>query len=64
MVIRSEDWMTMPQMVALFSVGGGAQAKLGPQLAAAVLLAVPIILVYIAFQRHFVASLASTGVKG
>ncbi len=64
MVIRNEDWMTMPQMVALFTVGGGAQARLGPQLAAAVLLALPIAAVYLVFQRHFIASLASTGVKG
>jgi multiple sugar transport system permease protein len=64
MVIRQEEWMTMPQMVALFSVGGGAQSKLGPQLAAAVLLAAPIIAAYLFFQRHFIASLASTGLKG
>lgn len=64
MVIRDEHWMTMPQMVALFTVGGGSQAKLGPQLAAAVLLGIPIAAVYLVFQRHFITSLASTGVKG
>lgn len=63
-VIRQEDLMTMPQMVTLFAVGGGAQSKLGPQLAAAVLLGVPIILAYLFFQRHFISSLASTGLKG
>lgn len=64
MVIRQEEWMTMPQMVALFSVGGGAQSKLGPQLAAAVMLAAPIIAAYLYFQRYFISSLASTGIKG
>ncbi|GMQ81896.1 MAG: carbohydrate ABC transporter permease [Rhodothermia bacterium] len=63
-VIRQEEWMTMPQMVALFSVGGGAQSKLGPQLAAAVMLGVPIIAAYLFFQRYFISSLASTGLKG
>jgi multiple sugar transport system permease protein len=63
-VIRQEEWMTMPQMVTLFAVGGGAQSKLGPQLAAAFLLALPIILVYLSFQRHFISSLASSGLKG
>jgi len=63
-VIRSEDWMTMPQMVTLFAVGGGAEGKLGPQLAAAFLLGVPIIGAYLFFQRHFISSLASTGLKG
>jgi multiple sugar transport system permease protein len=63
-VIRREAAMTMPQMVTLFAVGGGASAKLGPQLAAALLLALPIILAYLVFQRHFISSLASTGLKG
>ena len=63
-VIRREEWMTMPQMVALFAVGGGASARLGPQLAAAVLLGLPVVAAYLFFQRHFISSLASTGVKG
>jgi multiple sugar transport system permease protein len=56
--------MTMPQMVTLFAVGGGAEGKLGPQLAAALLLGVPVIGAYLFFQRHFISSLASTGLKG
>lgn len=63
-VVRSEEWMTMPQVVALFGVGGGAEAKLGPQLAAALLLGLPVIVAYLFFQRHFISSLASTGLKG
>jgi len=64
MVIRKEEVMTMPQMVALFAVGGGAEGKLGPRLASALLLSVPVILAYLVFQRHFISSLASTGSKG
>lgn len=64
MVIRDEDWMTMPQMVTLFSVGGGAEGKLGPRLASALLLAIPVILAYLMFQKRFISSLASTGLKG
>ncbi len=63
-VIRQEAWMTMPQMVTLFAVGGGANARLGPQLAAALLLALPVVVAYLFFQRHFISSLASTGLKG
>lgn len=63
-VIRQEQWMTMPQMVALFAVGGGASSRLGPQLAAALLLGLPVIAAYLFFQRHFISSLATTGVKG
>lgn len=64
MVVRSEDAMTMPQMVTLFATGGGAEGKLGPRLAAALLLSIPVILAYLGFQRHFISSLASTGLKG
>lgn len=63
-VIRQEEWMTMPQMVALFAVGGGTSSRLGPQLAAALLLALPVAATYLVFQRQFISSLASTGVKG
>ena len=64
MVVRQTDMMTMPQTVALFAVGGGAEGRLGPQLAAALLLAVPIILAYLVFQRRIVESLATSGLKG
>ena len=63
-VIRTEAKMTMPQMVALYAVGGGSGARLGPQLAAALLLALPIVALYLVFERQFVASLASSGLKG
>jgi multiple sugar transport system permease protein len=63
-VIRNEEMMTMPQMVALFAVGGGAEGLVGPQLAAAMLLALPVIIGYLFFQRHFIQSLATTGLKG
>ena len=64
MVVREQAMMTMPQTVALFAVGGGAEGRLGPQLAAALLLALPIIAAYLVFQRRFVESLATSGLKG
>lgn len=63
-VIRDEQLMTMPQLVTLFAVGGRAEAQLGVKLAAAVLLALPIITAYSVFQRYFIQSMASTGLKG
>jgi multiple sugar transport system permease protein len=63
-VIREENLMTMPQMVTLFAVGGRSEAQLGVKLAAAVLLALPIIIAYAIFQKHFIQSMASSGVKG
>ena len=63
-VIRKTSIMTMPQMVALFAVGGQAESQIGPQLASAMMLALPIVIVYTIFQRHFIASMAHTGIKG
>ena len=63
-VVRDEHVMTMPQMVTLFAVGGGSEGKLGPRLAAALLLGLPVILAYLGFQRHFIRSLATSGLKG
>ncbi|MBO0947998.1 carbohydrate ABC transporter permease [Fibrella sp. HMF5405] len=62
-VIRNEQTMTMPQLVTLFSVGGRADAQLGVKIAAAVMLAVPVILLYLFFQKHFIRSMASSGLK-
>jgi ABC-type glycerol-3-phosphate transport system permease component len=55
--------MTMPQLVTLFAVGGRAEAQLGVKLASATLLAFPIIIAYFFFQKYFIQSMASTGMK-
>ena len=64
MVIRDEKLMTMPQLVTIFVVGGQSGARLGVQLAAATLLALPVAVVYAVFQRHFIESMAASGLKG
>lgn len=62
-VIRKEDLMTMPQMVTLFAIGGSAQSQQGVILASAMLLAIPVIVVYMFFQRYFIESMATSGLK-
>lgn len=62
-VIRNEDLMTMPQLVTLFAVGGRAESQLGVKLASATILALPIIIAYLFFQKYFIQSMASTGIK-
>lgn len=62
-VIREQKLMTMPQLVTLFVVGGRAESQLGVKLAAATLLALPIVIAYSFFQRYFIQSMASTGLK-
>jgi len=62
-VIRDERLMTMPQLVTLFAVGGRADTQLGVKIAAAVLLALPVMIAFLFFQKHFIQSMASTGLK-
>ena len=62
-VIRDESLMTMPQLVTLFSVGGRSESQLGVKLASAVMLALPIIIAYMFFQKYFIQSMVSTGMK-
>ncbi len=64
MVVRERTLMTMPQVVTLFTIGGEAESQLGSLLAAATLLALPVIIAYAFFQRYFIESMASTGLKG
>lgn len=63
-VVRERSLMTMPQLVTIFVTGGEAESQLGSLLAAASLLAFPVLLVYAFFQRHFIESMASSGIKG
>lgn len=64
MVVRERTLMTMPQIVTIFTIGGEAETQLGALLAAATLLSLPVIIAYAFFQRYFIESMASTGVKG
>jgi len=63
-VIRDTSRMTMPQMVALFAAGGQAEGQLGVVLAAATMLALPVVVLYLFFQKRFIRSLATSGLKG
>jgi multiple sugar transport system permease protein len=64
LVIRERSLMTMPQLVTIFVIGGEAETQLGSLLAAATLLALPVTAAYAFFQRYFIESMASTGIKG
>ncbi|HXX64543.1 MAG TPA: ABC transporter permease subunit, partial [Bacteroidota bacterium] len=64
MVVRERSLMTLPQIVTIFTIGGEAETQLGYLLAAATLLSMPVILAYMFFQRYFIESMASSGLKG
>ena len=63
LVVREENLMTMPQLLTVFTTGGGA-GTMGVQLAAAMVLVLPIVIAYAFLQRYFIASMAGAGVKG
>jgi ABC-type glycerol-3-phosphate transport system permease component len=62
-VIRNEQLMTMPQLVTLFATGGRANSQLGVKIAAALFLALPVMIGFVFFQKHFIQSMAATGLK-
>lgn len=64
LVVRERTLMTMPQLVTIFTIGGEAESQLGSLLAAATLLATPVVVAYAFFQRTFIESMASSGLKG
>jgi len=63
-VIRDRNLMTMPQLVTILKTGGQAESQLGAQLAAATMLAIPVVIAYAFFQRYFIESMARSGLKG
>lgn len=64
LVVREEAKMTMPQLLTIFTLGGGAGGSLGVQLAAAMVLVVPVVAAYVFLQRYFIESMANSGIKG
>jgi multiple sugar transport system permease protein len=55
--------MTLPQLLTVFALGGGA-GSIGVSLASAMVLVVPVVVAYAFLQRHFIESMAGTGIKG
>jgi multiple sugar transport system permease protein len=61
-VAQSEDKYTLPVALALYSVGQNA-TRYGLLMAGAVVIIVPVVALFIALQRYFVQSVATTGIK-
>ncbi|ACQ81816.1 Monosaccharide-transporting ATPase [Beutenbergia cavernae DSM 12333] len=61
-VATTEDKYTLPVALALVSVGQN-QTRYGLLLAGAVVVVVPVLIVYFFLQRHFVQGIAVTGIK-
>jgi multiple sugar transport system permease protein len=63
LVVREQSLMTLPQLLTVFALGGGA-GTVGVSLASAMVLVVPVVIAYAFLQRNFIESMASSGVKG
>jgi multiple sugar transport system permease protein len=61
-VATTEDMYTLPVALALYSVSQNA-ARYGLMMAGAVVVVVPVLLVFVLLQRHFVQGIALTGIK-
>jgi multiple sugar transport system permease protein len=61
-VAQSEDKYTLPVALALYSVGQNA-TRYGLLMAGAVVIILPVVALFIALQRYFVQSVATTGIK-
>jgi multiple sugar transport system permease protein len=62
LILRDPKLQTLPP--GLRTLQGAYSSEYGLMLAGAVIVAVPVLLIYIALQRYIVQSVASTGLKG
>src|SRR5687767_12795051 len=63
LVVREQNLMTLPQLLTVFALGGGA-GSVGVSLASAMVLRAPVVVAFAFLQRNFIDSMASSGVKG
>jgi multiple sugar transport system permease protein len=63
LVVREQNLMTLPQLLTVFAMGGGA-GTVGVSLASAMVLVVPVVVAYAFLQRNFIESMAGSGIKG
>jgi multiple sugar transport system permease protein len=63
LVVREQQLMTLPQLLTVFALGGGA-GTVGVSLASAMVLVVPVVVAYAFLQRNFIESMAGSGIKG
>lgn len=63
LVVREQNLMTLPQLLTVFALGGGA-GSVGVLLASAMVLVVPVVIAYAFLQRNFIESMAGSGIKG
>jgi multiple sugar transport system permease protein len=64
LVNRDIQYQTLTQMVTLYGIGGQAGGQVGAVMASSLIAVLPMIVVYLLFQRYYLQGIAGTGVKG
>jgi multiple sugar transport system permease protein len=63
-LIQNRDYWTLPIGLTLFRLTGGMSNNWPPLMATVVIATIPILILYMFFQRYFVEGVAASGVKG
>jgi multiple sugar transport system permease protein len=63
-LLRDQSYFTIPISLSFFRDAGGFTTNYPPLMAVVVLATLPILALYIFFQRYFVEGIAASGVKG
>jgi multiple sugar transport system permease protein len=63
-LLQQEDQLTVPVALGYFRLAGGLATDYPPLMALVVLATVPVLVLYLFFQRYFVEGIAASGVKG
>ena len=63
-LLQEPDQLTVPVALGYFRLAGGLATNWPPLMALVVLATVPVLILYLFFQRYFVEGIAASGVKG
>jgi multiple sugar transport system permease protein len=63
-LLRDQDYFTVPIALTFFRSAGGFTTNYPPLMAVVVLATLPVLILYVFFQRYFVEGIAASGVKG
>ena len=63
-LLRDQSHWTLPLALSQFRLAGGLTTNWPPLMATVVIATLPILVLYLFFQRYFVEGIAASGVKG
>jgi multiple sugar transport system permease protein len=63
-IIQNPDQYTVPVALSFFRLAGGLVTNWPPLMAMVVMATIPVLVLYLFFQRYFVEGIAASGVKG